>query len=229
MDAVGLGHIDHAIRHREDFFDQITEEGALTPLLLHLLRTYLLCAALYGFVMGSFNGLLTVEGWKFALASMVKVPVLFLLTTVIVLPAIHVSNTLMGMRLRFAQTLALFLSAATIAAFMLAACAPILVFFMLCTDNYSFIKLFNVVIFAVSGLYGILFLLRGVRHLKLFEGSAVAVLRVWLAVWALVGAQMAWILRPFIGVADAPFTLFREQESNFYLNILETLRQMFGG
>ncbi len=43
-----------------------------------------------------------------------------------------------------------------------------------------------------------------------------------------VGAQMAWILRPFIGTPDLPFTLFRDRESNFFLGVTESIRQLFG-
>lgn len=226
MAQSALRFIDDAIRNRDQFFNQLIEPRDLRKNSLRLLRTYLMCGALCGFIMGSFNGLLTFDGWRFALASMVKVPSLFLLTTLIVLPAIYVSNTVMGVTLRFSQTALLFLSGMTMTSFMLAACAPILLFFMLCTDSYAFIKLFNVVIFAIGGGYGLLFLMRGVKVLKIFDGSTVNLLRAWFLVWALVGAQMAWILRPFIGVADQPFALFREQESNFYINILETLGQV---
>jgi len=35
-------------------------------------------------------------------------------------------------------------------------------------------------------------------------------------VFGLVGAQMAWMLRPFIGNPNSPFTLIRSRESNFF-------------
>jgi hypothetical protein len=48
----------------------------------------------------------------------------------------------------------------------------------------------------------------------------------WVFVFALVGAQMGWVLRPFIGNPEQPFTLFRERTSNFFeavFNALSTL------
>jgi hypothetical protein len=39
---------------------------------------------------------------------------------------------------------------------------------------------------------------------------------------------MAWILRPFIGSPELPFSWFRERESNFFLGVMESLRQLFG-
>jgi hypothetical protein len=42
------------------------------------------------------------------------------------------------------------------------------------------------------------------------------VFRIWVLVFALVGAQMGWVLRPFIGKPGVPVSFFRERESNFF-------------
>ena len=43
----------------------------------------------------------------------------------------------------------------------------------------------------------------------------------WIAIYAFVGIQMAWVLRPFIGSPDAPVTFFREGAwSNAYVAVL---------
>lgn len=54
-----------------------------------------------------------------------------------------------------------------------------------------------------------------------------SIFKVWVVMYGVVGAQMAWILRPFIGTPDLPFQLFRERESNFLLALGEALRQLF--
>ena len=38
----------------------------------------------------------------------------------------------------------------------------------------------------------------------------------WIVLFALVGSQMGWVLRPFIGAPDRPFAWFRERDSNFF-------------
>ena len=60
-------------------------------------------------------------------------------------------------------------------------------------------------------------------------GAARAVLRVWLVAFALVGAQMSWVLRPFIGWPGMEFTWFRPRESSFFEAVLKSLRMLFGG
>ena len=65
------------------------------------------------------------------------------------------------------------------------------------------------------------------RRLPRFPRPPRLVFVVWLGIYAVVGAQMGWILRPFIGTPDMPFTVFRDRESNFLLAVVEALRQLF--
>jgi len=51
---------------------------------------------------------------------------------------------------------------------------------------------------------------------------------VWIVIYALVGAQMGWILRPFIGSPDLPFHWFRSREANIFVDILRTLGELLG-
>ncbi|MBN1818947.1 MAG: hypothetical protein JW828_16420 [Sedimentisphaerales bacterium] len=54
------------------------------------------------------------------------------------------------------------------------------------------------------------------------------VFRIWIVVFALVGAQMSWVLRPFIGNPNMEFTWFRARESNFFLAVLQALASLVG-
>ena len=49
----------------------------------------------------------------------------------------------------------------------------------------------------------------------------------WILIYGVVGAQMGWILRPFIGTPGQPFEMFRERESNFFAAFLDVLRSFF--
>jgi hypothetical protein len=57
--------------------------------------------------------------------------------------------------------------------------------------------------------------------------SVQRVFQIWLLVFALVGAQMGWVLRPFIGNPAVPFSLFRPRGSNFFESVLNHLRHLF--
>jgi len=56
-----------------------------------------------------------------------------------------------------------------------------------------------------------------------------SVFRVWLVVYAVVGAQMGWVLRPFIGAPNLEFTWFRAREANIFIDVLRTIGHLFGG
>ncbi len=47
--------------------------------------------------------------------------------------------------------------------------------------------------------------------------------QVWLVIYALVGAQMGWVLRPFIGSLSLKFEWFRDRQANIFIDILRTI------
>jgi len=53
--------------------------------------------------------------------------------------------------------------------------------------------------------------------------------RIWLILYALVGAQMGWILRPFIGSPELPFEIFRPRHTNIFVDVLHSLSELLGG
>jgi hypothetical protein len=55
------------------------------------------------------------------------------------------------------------------------------------------------------------------------------VFRVWIVLFSLVGAQMGWVLRPFIGNPETAFTFFRDRQSNFFSSVFGTLFEILFG
>jgi hypothetical protein len=53
------------------------------------------------------------------------------------------------------------------------------------------------------------------------------VFRCWVVLFGLVGAQMGWVLRPFIGKPGLPFVWFRERESNFFEGVWRAIVSLF--
>jgi hypothetical protein len=51
----------------------------------------------------------------------------------------------------------------------------------------------------------------------------------WIIVFALVGAQMSWVLRPFIGNPGLPFEWFRERRSNFFEEVFQSISNLLTG
>ena len=63
----------------------------------------------------------------------------------------------------------------------------------------------------------------------LLSGEVRSVFRIWLVVFALVGAQMGWVLRPFIGAPGQQFTFLRQKQSNFFLAVASDLERLVIG
>jgi hypothetical protein len=52
---------------------------------------------------------------------------------------------------------------------------------------------------------------------------------IWIIVFGLVGSQMGWILRPFIGAPDAKVALFRSREGSFFQAVIDKIEDLSAG
>jgi len=184
-------------------------------------------AAFYGLVMGCYQ-ITAHDGWKQAIASAVKVPCLFLLTLVICLPALYVVSALLGSNLSRRQLTGILMASFLVTTVLLAAFAPITAFFMLSARHYAFIKLLNVVFFAIATGAGVAVISGAVKTVGSQDlASYRTLLRFWFVIYAFVGTQMAWILRPFVGNPSLGFSVFRHLEGNFYTDVFGSIFRLF--
>lgn len=218
--------IESILRDRQVFFAEIRQGRELNEKMRAMLISSIAFLALYGAVMGSTHSL-----WQ-ALSSGFKLPLLFLATLIVCAPTLYFFNLIFGSNQSLSQNITIILTAITVTSVVLLSFAPIVLFFLLTSSNYQFFKLLNVGVFTVAGIVGVLFLSQGMR---LVSGSGadggvarLAVVRLWILVYAFVGSQVAWTLRPFIGAPSMNFELFRQFGGNFYTNIFASLGEIFG-
>ncbi len=182
--------------------------------------------AVYGAIIGSFHS------WEQALSSAVKLPALYLMTLIICFPTLYFFNILFGSQRTLGQHFVMLLTAVSVISVLLFSFAPITLFFLISTFNYQFFTLLNVAILGITGFIGIKFLYQGMRLLAQedVEGieTRMRLLRFWLILYAFVGTQLAWTLRPFFGTPGTRFVLFRELEGNFYLSVFQSIREILG-
>ena len=318
-----LFHLDRILRGEATKPADIKKADIKMPLMGIALLVFLL-AAIYGFCMGVFA---LVSGFEDAtyqrammqtFASMCKVPLLFFLTLLVTFPSLYVFNALVGSKLRGIPVLKLLIASLAVNLSVLASMGPILAFFSVSTPNYPFIVLLNVVLFAVAGVLGLVFLIQTLNRLSnaqkrktqmqqhrlqavgdsepeqetsagksrpagpsivdstdVVQATAVnyygdnqggpqvsnkpatevqprravrpghrpgpldqldgvvlgnhvkKVFWCWIVVFGLVGAQMGWVLRPFIGAPNTEFTWFRVRSSNFFEAVCNTIYNLF--
>jgi hypothetical protein len=221
-----LGIVEKILRNRYDFFEEVREGVDLQAKMRAMVVSSVTFFALYGAVMGSTHSL-----WQ-TLSSAVKLPILFLATLLICVPSLYFFSLLFGSNQGLRQSVTIILTAITVTAVLLLSCAPITLFFLLTTTQYQFFKLLNVGIFAISGFMGVVFLYQGIRVVSgpKTEGAQMRkwVLVMWMFVYAFVGSQMAWTLRPFIGAPGSRFELFRQLGGNFYANVIRSIGEILG-
>jgi len=234
--------VERILRDRESVWQQIRSEYRINQLIRQMLVSSTIALGCYGAVLGASKSPLQ------ALASAIKLPTLFFLTLAICLPTLYLFNLLFGARLSVRQSLAIVLVAISVTAVLTLAFAPISLFFLITAPSYAFFKLLNVAILALTGTVGLGFLVGGMRSMNrmarleqeqpaLADSTTAAsapspladrpvnmgLLNMWIVLYAFVGTQLAWTLRPFFGDPGQPFEIFRAIEGNFYVNVVRTL------
>ncbi|GIF65529.1 hypothetical protein Ais01nite_35640 [Asanoa ishikariensis] len=155
----GLLIIERILRDRGSIWQQIVDERDLNRLSVQMLASSAVALAIYGAVLGAFHSPLM------ALTSAVKLPLLFLVTLAICLPTLYLFNLVFGARLSVRQSVSLVMVAVTVTAMLALAFAPISLFFRITAADYSFFKLLNVAILALSAIVGLRFLTGGMQIL----------------------------------------------------------------
>ncbi len=212
------------IHQKDAFFDKILDEASPGRTILKQTLILVLFSAMYGLVMGSYNGLAQ------ALSSAVKVPLLFLFIILICFPAFYVIQSILGSKLSLLQMFSVILSGFVLTASIMISFATIVIFFMVTGDNYSFIKLLHVAVIILSGLFGMRTIIEALKFScekkNIYPKIGVQVFKFWIVILAFVGAQLSWTLRPFIGDKNLPFVMIRAQEGNFYKALIMSLENL---
>lgn len=177
--------------------------------LAHLGVIILTCSLGYGAVMGSFGGIAGERVWQ-VLYSALKVPLLLVVTFLLSLPSFFVLNTFLGLRADFPAALRAHVAAQAGLAIILIALAPLTLVWYASSADYQAAILFNGLMFAVASGGAQLLLRRGYRPLVDRRRRHRSLLRLWLFLYAFIGIQMGWLLRPFVGAPDQPVQFFRE-------------------
>lgn len=217
--------LDGVLREPDKLYELLAEDPTVWWLCVRFLLAALALLGFYGAVMGSQGGMTQ------AASSLVKLPLLFLATLFIAGPSLYVFNLVLGSKLRPLPMLALVLFAIAMTAVMAASLAPVAWFFMASGSGYQFMVFLHVCILGLSGTAGLVAMHRGLSVLcEKAGGSATqSVFRAWVLLYAVVGSQMAWLMRPFVGNPGQPFGIFRPVESNFFVAVGKLLVSLLSG
>src|SRR5437660_12266958 len=212
---------------RERFFEEVVDGIGLGSKLWWATLTVLALSGFFGLVAGAYSG------WFQAIAAAIKLPFLFFATFVICFPAFFVVQVLVGSRLRLPQIVVLVVTALALTSILLAAFVPVTAFFLIAGANYYFQHLLNISIAGIAGLFGMYALHEGLAVVcegrGVYPRKAVTIMRAWALLFAFVGVQLAWNLRPFLGDRNQPFQVLGKYQGNFYTAVIYAVTKLFQG
>jgi len=208
-------------QHSDEYFEMLSDSEFSMKLAIKQVMVIFAFALIYGIVMGSYNG------FQQSMATGIKVPGLIFLSLLICFPALFVIQYMIGSTMAFWQMASIILSGFVVFSTINISFAPIVLFFMITSDNYSFLKLLHVAIFLFSGVFAIKTIIRGLTYScekkNVYPKIGMNIFRLWVIIIAFVSSQLAWNLRPFVGSRDLPFELFRARQGNFYIAVIQSV------
>jgi len=220
-----LHRVDDVLRARP----WAVQEGRPLRRFLDLGLLVIVFGLIYGAVMGSSRGVTGPRFWQVVFSG-VKLPLLLAGTFAVSLPSFFVINTLAGLRSDFFYAVRALVAAQAGLTIILASLAPLTALWYISFSKYEAATLFNAFLFAVASISAQGLLRRYYRPLILHRPAHRWLLRAWLGIYAFVGIQMAWILRPFIGQPGVPTSFLRQEAwGNAYVQLAATIWRSLGG
>jgi hypothetical protein len=212
---------------RERFFEEVVDRRMLARKLKHGALTIVLLSGFFGLVAGAYSGAFQ------AVAAAIKLPFLFFATFAVCFPAFYVVQVLVGSRLRLLQVAVLVVAALALTSVLLVAFVPITAFFLVTGANYYFQHLLNILLAGIAGLFGMYTLHDGLSVVcekrGVYPRKALTIMRAWAVLFAFVGIQLAWNLRPFLGDRSKPFQVLGRYQGNFYTAVIYAVKQLVAG
>lgn len=214
----------NVFRQNDEYYELLSNTEFSRKNYLRQLLVILSFSLLYGVVMGCYNGL------PQSISTGIKLPALIFLSILICFPALYVIQYMIGSTMGLFQMINIILSGFVVFTTITLSFAPIVVFFMITSENYPFLKLLHVAIFIFSGIFAIKTILKGLtfscEKKNIYPKLGLSIFKIWVVIIAFVSSQLAWNLRPFIGNQTMPFEVFRAHEGNFYVAVINTVVEL---
>lgn len=198
------------------------------------LGVILVGTALFGAAVGSWR-----DPFQAAYTA-IKFPLIILLTTLGTGLLNAMLAPLLGLNLSLRQSLLAVLLSFTIAAAILGASSPLIYFLVWntppllpggrgATSAHSLLLVSQTVVIAFAGGSANLRLLQLLRELAGSREVALRVLVAWLGANLLLGSQLAWILRPFVGSPALPVEFLRKDAfvGSFFESLFHAFKHVF--
>jgi hypothetical protein len=201
--------VDQLLRDRPAMIARIQSGTDLAAIMRTMCVTIAVTMAIVGAALGSYRG-----GIQIAFAA-IKLPLVLLGTAALSAPVLSAIGSALGRRSRVAVDLALVMAALAFGSLLLAACTPLVVLGRAMELPYHRMILLVVFMFSMAGLASLRTLI-GALATEAAPGWRTSMLGLC-TVFALVGGQLAWSLRPYLVRPRAQDIVFvREVEGSLF-------------
>jgi hypothetical protein len=214
-----------AFQRSDDYFEMLFDSANSRKYIYSQLMYIVLFTFIYGIIMGSYNG--TLQG----VITGIKLPCMILLSLIVCFPALYVIQSMIGSTMNIDQMVNIIFAGFFVFSSIALSFAPIVIFFMITSDSYSFLKLLHVAIFTFSGIFAIKTIINGLKYScekkSIYPKLGMTIFKIWVIILAFVSSQLAWNLRPFIGDRGMDLEVFRKHGGNFYIAVIHSAASLF--
>ncbi len=203
---------ESVLRQPRRAFHQLRQSSARI-IILSLMFVSVVCALVYGVVVGTFSG-----GDQLWIAP-AKVAAGMFAAALICLPSLYILSCLSGSQARLVEVVGLVAGLLGLTTILLIGFAPVAWIFSQSTSSIPVMGGLHLFFWTIATCFGWKFLRNGFAHLSAKSGGT---LSVWLVIFILVCMQMTTALRPIIGTSDR----FLPIEKKFFVaHWLDTLAE----
>jgi len=202
---MSAGILDRLLRTPKEVANDCREERGAADVARAAIIAIALGAALFGGVVGSWRG-----DWQVAFAAL-KLPLVSIGTLAICAPAFYAIAQVFGRPWPLRAVVSIMLAAGARLSLVLLAAAPVMWLLISLGASYPLVKVLAALVYGLAGIAALALLIRGLGG----ERGRAAIVSIFVCVFMLTGGQLAWVLRPYIGMPDrskavALFTKERE-------------------
>jgi hypothetical protein len=194
---VSAGVLDRLLRTPKEIANDCREERGAADVARAALIAIVVGAALFGAVVGSWRG-----DWQVAFAAL-KLPLTSIATLAICAPAFYVLAQVFGRPWSLRAVVSIMLAAGARLSLVLLASAPVMWLLINLGASYPLVKLLAALVYGLAGMAALALLVRGLGG----ERGRAAIVSIFVCVFLLTGGQVAWVLRPYIGMEDRSKTV----------------------
>ena len=225
---ISLDVFQNLLRNKQDLIDKALNQdpkaiGLEGKELESLALAGTLFISLFGLTVGMKHSVLQ------AVASAIKLPVLFMITSIICFPTLYIFQALLGMQTSIRQLFSFMLLCLAISGVILLSFIPVSVFFLIAGTDYEVFKIINVGILAIAGSSGLYvfrkYLLRKMKDQQdtTYYHKFKLMMNAWFLLFGCIGSNLGFIISPVFGMKNEPFIFFTTSNENFFSHVFNIL------